>query len=156
MIPSPEERMPHMLRAAPRFTVMLLPVLLLAACGAPGSTAPRFETPSLSPPRPGDPRLNAAVVQACREQVAQQLQRQDRGQLMREDESQSRMGATFAALPQTNQSDVMGRQFTFERRINECIRANTQQPAATVQPEPAPPAAATPATTTRTRRRTGS
>jgi hypothetical protein len=133
-----------MLRAA-----ILLPVLLLAACGAPNSTAPRFETPSLAQPRPGDPRTNAVVAQACREQVAQQLQRQDRGQLMREDESQSRQGATFAGMPSTSQSDVMGRQFLFERRINECIRANTQQPGATVQPAPTPAATPAPASTRR-------
>ena len=140
-----------MLRAA-----LLFPVLLVAACGAPGSTAPRFETPSLAPSRPGDPRTNAAVTQACREQVAQQLQRQDRGQLLREDESQSRLGASFAAGPATSQTDTLGRQFTFERRINECIRANTQPAAATPQPEAAAPSPATPAASARARRRTGS
>lgn len=139
-----------MLRAA-----LLFPLLLVTACGAPGSTAPRFETPSLAPSRPGDPRTNAAVTQACREQTASQLQRQDRGQLLREDESQARLGANFAAGPATSESDRLGRQFTFERRINECIRANTQ-PAVTAQPEVAAPPPATPAAATRVRRRTGS
>jgi hypothetical protein len=136
-----------MLRAA-----WLLPVLLLAACGAPNSGLPRFDTPSLSPPRPGNPATNAAVAQACREQAARELQRQDRGQLLREDESSSRLGAGFGGQPSTNQSDVLGRQYLFERRINECIRANTQndpsvQPAAT--PAPPPPAPTPPRRGTR-------
>lgn len=138
-----------MLRAA-----LLLPVLLLAACGAPNSSAPRFDAPTLSPPRPGDPRTNPAVAQACREQAARELQRQDRGQLLREDESNSRQGAGFGALPQTSQSDVLGRQFLFDRRINECIRANTQSDPSV---QPTPPAAVTPAAApapSRTRSRT--
>ena len=134
-----------MLRAA-----LILPVLLLAACGAPNSPsarfeAPRFEMPSLAPARPGDPRTNAAVAQTCREQSARELQRQDRGQLLREDESQSRLGAGFAARPSASESDRLGRQFLFERRINECIRANTQatpEPVATPAAAPAPPPAA--------------
>jgi len=131
-----------MLRAA-----RLLPILLLAACGASNATLPRFDAPTLSPPRPGDPRTNPAVVQACREQAAREIQRQDRGQLLREDESNARQGASFGALPGTSQSDVLGRQYLFERRINECIRANTQaEPAA----QPAP-AAVTPAAAPRTR-----
>ena len=129
-----------MLRAA-----LLLSVLALAACGAPNSSTARFDAPTLAPPRPGDPRTNPDVARACREQAARELQRQDRGQLLREDESNSRLGSGFGALPATSQSDALGRQFLFERRINECIRANTRdeaspQPAAAVTPaaEPAP------------------
>lgn len=121
-----------MLRAA-----LLLTTFGLAACGAPNSTAPRFDVPTLSPPRPGDPRTNAAVTQTCREQSARELQRQDRGQLLREDESSARQGAGFGGLPATSQSDVLGRQFLLDRRISECIRANTrEEPAA--QPAAAP------------------
>jgi hypothetical protein len=140
-----------MLRAA-----WLLPVLLLAACGAPNSGLPRFDAPSLSPPRPGNPTTNPAVAQACREQAARELQRQDRGQLLREDESNSRAGAGFGGLPPTNQSDVLGRQYLFERRINECIRQNTQTDPS-VQPAPAATPAAAPARTPpRRATRTGS
>ncbi|WPB83396.1 hypothetical protein [Sediminicoccus rosea] len=124
----------------------LLPVLLLAACGAPNSGLPRFDTPTLSPPRPGDPATNPAVVQACRVQVAQELQRQDRGMLLREDESTSRLGAGFGGQPSTNQTDVLARQYLFERRINECIRLNTRTDPS-VQPAPAATPAATPAPT---------
>ncbi|MBX9752056.1 MAG: hypothetical protein K5Q68_20885 [Roseococcus sp.] len=128
-----------MLRAA-----LLLSLLSLAACGSSASFPGNFSAPTLSPPRPGDPRTNEAVAQACREQAARELQRQDRGQLLREDESSSRTGAGFGGLPATNQSDVLGRQYLFERRINECIRLNTQtapsvQPAAAATPAPAAP-----------------
>ena len=64
------------------------------------------------------------------------------------------LGASFAAGPATSESDRLGRQFSFERRINECIRANTQ-PAVMAQPEAAAPPPATPAAATRARRRTG-
>ena len=130
-----------MLRAALLLSVLSLSAGVLSACGAPNSPTARFDAPTLSPPRPGDPRTNPAVTQACREQAARELQRQDRGQLLREDESNSRQGSGFGALPATSQSDVLGRQFLFERRINECIRANTQNDAS-VQPAPAAPAAA--------------
>lgn len=121
----------------------LLPVLLLAACGAPNSGLPRFDAPSASPPRPGDPATNAAVAQACRVQAAQELQRQDRGMLLREDESSSRLGSGFGGQPATNQTDVMARQYLFERRINECVRLNTRtdppaQPAPGANPAGAP------------------
>jgi hypothetical protein len=133
-----------MLRAAVFCSASLLSLLALSACGTPNLSAPRFDAPSLAPPRPGDPRTNEAVVQACREQAARELQRQDRGQLLREDESSSRQGSGFGGLPATSQSDVLGRQFLFERRINECVRANTQneasvQPAPAAAPAPIPP-----------------
>ena len=138
-----------MLRAA-----VLLCLLPLAACGPSGTFPGNFSAPTLSPPRPGDPRTNEAVAQACRAQVAQQLQRQDRGMLLREDESNSRLGAGFGGQPSTNQTDVLARQYLFERRINECIRVNTQtdpsvQPAHAAQPA-APPAATPPRRGTRT------
>ncbi|UPY38548.1 hypothetical protein [Sediminicoccus sp. KRV36] len=143
-----------MLRAAWLTPVLALAAPLLVACGAPNSTTARFDAPTLAPPRPGDPRTNPAVAQACREQAAREIQRQDRGQLLREDESNSRQGSGFGALPATSQSDLLGRQFLFDRRINECIRANTQTDPS-VQPAPAAttPAAA-PAPSTRRPRTT--
>ncbi|MEI6161322.1 MAG: hypothetical protein WCP77_15920 [Roseococcus sp.] len=138
-----------MLRAA-----LLLSVLSLAGCGA---SSP-FSAPTLPQARPGDPRTNAAVAQACFEQSARELQRQDRGMLLREDESNSRAGAGFGGQPSTNQTDVLARQFLLDRRVNECIRANTQNDPSV---QPAPPAAtpaAAPAPTPRGSRtnRTGS
>lgn len=139
-----------MLRAA-----LLISLVSLAACGTSNPFAANFSAPTLPQPRPGDPRTNEAVAQACREQSARELQRQDRGMLLREDESNSRAGAGFGGQPSTNQTDVLARQFLFERRINECIRANTQTDPS-VQPAPATPAAAPAPTPPRRATRSGS
>jgi len=125
----------------PRAAVLLLPVLLLAACN---------NTPLVAPPRPGDAvRTNPQVAQACRDETARRIQRQDRGQLMREDERDNRLGSETVFASQAMQTDRLGRQFQFSREVDDCIRANTQagmpQPAAApAQPgaAAAPPAAA--------------
>lgn len=104
----------------PRAAALLLPLLLLAACN---------NTPSLiAPARPGDAvRTNPQVAQACREETARRIQRQDRGQLMREDERDSRLGSETVSSSQAMQTDRLGRQFQFGRDVDECIRANTRQ-----------------------------
>jgi len=112
-----------MLRAA-----LLLPVLLITACGATTAPFATFEAPSLSPPRPGDPRTNPAVAQACREQVSAETRRQERGNLMREDDRGSLMAAPFAGQGAISSTERLGQQFQFDRRVNECIRANTVAP----------------------------
>lgn len=125
-----------MLRAA-----LLLPLLLITACGATNAPFAAFEAPSLSPPRPGDPRTNPAVAQACREQVSAETRRQERGNMMREDDRGSLNAAPFAGQGAISSTERLGQQFQFDRRVNECIRANTTslvQPAAET---PAPPAA---------------
>jgi hypothetical protein len=140
-----------MLRAA-----VLLSALSLAACGTSTNLPGNFSAPTLAPPRPGNPATNAAVAQACREQAARELQRQDRGMLLREDESNSRTGAGFGGQPSTNQSDILGRQFLLERRINECIRQNTQNDPSVQPAPPAAPAAAPAPTPPRRATRSGS
>ena len=81
-----------MMRAA-----LLLPLMMLTACGATNAPFATFEAPSLSPPRPGDPRTNPAVSQACREQVSAETRRQERGNMMREDDRGSLTAAPFWA-----------------------------------------------------------
>ncbi|TCH99841.1 hypothetical protein EJV46_04005 [Roseococcus sp. SYP-B2431] len=123
----------------PRAAALLLPVLLLAACS---------NTPLIPPARPGDAvRTNPQVAQACRDQTARRIERQDRGQLMREDERDSRLGSETVFASQAMQTDRLGRQFQFSREVDDCIRANTQQgmprPAAAPAPDssaPPPPA----------------
>lgn len=120
----------------PRAAALLLPLLLVTACS---------NTPLIPPPRPGDAiRTNPQVAQACREETARRIQRQDRGQLMREDERDSRLGSETVSSSQAMQTDRLGRQFQFNREVDDCIRANTQQsmphPAAAPAAEPpAPP-----------------
>ena len=125
-----------MLRAA-----LLLPLLLITACGATNAPFATFEAPSLSPPRPGDPRTNPAVSQACREQVSAETRRQERGNMMREDDRGSLTAAPFAGQGAISSTERLGQQFQFERRVNECIRANTTTPVQPAAETPAPPAA---------------
>ncbi|MDB5415981.1 MAG: hypothetical protein JWR10_4316, partial [Rubritepida sp.] len=95
-------------------------------------------TPLVPPTRPGDARTNPAVNNECRDKIARQLQRQDRGQLMREDERDSRLGSESGSYGGNIQTDRLGRQFRFDREVQNCVRANTQ-PA--VAPAPAAPPA---------------
>ncbi|MDB5378705.1 MAG: hypothetical protein JWR00_3151 [Rubritepida sp.] len=123
----------------PRPVALLLPILLLAACS---------NTPLIPPPRPGDAaRTNPQVAQACREETARRIQRQDRGQLMREDERDSRLGSETGSISGSMQTDRLGRQFQLGRETDDCIRANTQasmpRPAAAPAAPPAPPPAPT-------------
>ena len=114
--------------------VFLLPLLLATACSS---------TPLVPPARPGDAvRTNPQVAQACREETARRIQRQDRGQLMREDERDSRLGSETVSSSQAMQTDRLGRQFQFDREMQDCIRANTQ--ASMPRPAAATPAAADP------------
>lgn len=119
----------------PRAAALLLPLLLVTACS---------NTPLIAPPRPGDAiRTNPQVAQACREETARRIQRQDRGQLMREDERDSRLGSETVSSSQAMQTDRLGRQFQFNREVDDCIRANTQ--ASMPHPAAAAPATDTPA-----------
>lgn len=121
-----------MRRAAP-----LLALLALGACAGSGRTF-SFEAPSLvAPARPGAQDTNPAVAAACREQVTRILARQDRSQLIREDERDARLGAEATPFTQRAPQDRLGRQFLYERMVDDCIRDNTR-PAATPAAAPAP------------------
>ncbi len=112
----------------PRAAAMLLPALLLAGCAA------GFGPPE---PAPGARSTNPQVVAACRSEAAAVITRQDRGQLMREDERNSRLGSdTTGPLGFRAPIDRMSREFRFEQLVEECVRRNAQASA------PAPAAAA--------------
>ena len=129
----------------PRATLLFL--LALGAC------APRSEPFFTS--RPGAPDTNPQVVAACREQSLRVIARQDRSQLMREDERDSRLGVDSTPFTYRSQTDRLGRQFQYERMVDDCVRQNTQ---AGLRPAPAAPApavvepAAVPAEPVRSRR----
>jgi hypothetical protein len=101
-----------------RAAALLLPALLLAGCAA------GFGPP---PPPPGARSTNPEVVRACRAQAAAVITRQDRGQLIREDERQSRLGSeTTGTLAFRAPIDRLSREYRFEQMVEECVRANTQ------------------------------
>jgi hypothetical protein len=130
-------------RAALLLACLAISAGTLSACGS--SQRP---VSNIVQPAPGNPNTNPAVVAACREAMAQQIARQDRGQLIREDERQARLGSdTMGTVGFRAPIDRMGREFQYERMVEQCVRQNTQasqaqqaQPAAT----PAPPPAAAP------------
>jgi hypothetical protein len=111
----------------PRAAALLLPALLLAGCAA--GFGP--------PPPPGARSTNPEVVNACRAQAAAVISRQDRGQLIREDERDSRLGSeTTGTLAFRAPIDRLSRQHRFDRMIEECVRSNTQAGAPPRPPAP--------------------
>jgi hypothetical protein len=126
-------------RAALLLACLAISAGTLVACGSPQRPAAGFVQAA-----PGNPNTNPAVVAACREAMAQQISRQDRGQLIREDERQARLGSdTMGTIGFRAPLDRMGREFQYERMVEQCVRQNTQasqaQQAATPEPPPAAP-----------------
>lgn len=117
-----------------RAAALLLPALLLAGCAA------GFGTPEAPQ---GARSTNPEVVNACRAQAAAVLARQDRGQLIREDERQARLGSeTTGTLAFRTPIDRLSREYRYERMVDECVRGNTQ---ASAPPRPPAPAVSLPA-----------
>ncbi|MBP0443943.1 hypothetical protein J8J14_04045 [Roseomonas sp. SSH11] len=120
-------------------TFALMPALLLAAC-ANQAPAPA--------PVSGPQGARAALNAACTAEAERVVRYRDRGQLMRQDEYNARVGTTSHLGPQVI-SDQLAQVYERDRMAAECVRgANAAQPAnapaAAVQPD-AVPAAATPA-----------
>lgn len=88
--------------------LLLLP-LLLGACTAPlGGGSQQAER---------DPRF-----EACRAEATRLVQFRDRGQLMRQDETESGRGTVTVAPFSRAESDRMGAQMERDRLIAECLR----------------------------------
>lgn len=90
-----------------------LVLLPLAAC----VPAPEARSP--------EQRSQAATAAACRAQADRVIARQDRGQLLREDERNARLGAETGSYGIRTQIDSLGRQFRRDQITQDCIR---QQP----------------------------
>ncbi|WP_419896891.1 hypothetical protein [Roseomonas sp. USHLN139] len=100
-------------------------------------------------PRSAEEQQNDAARAACRVDAERQMRYRERGQTMRVDEAESRMGSG-AYIGNPLERSQMGARFEMEQMIQECLRgANAQQqaaPAAAVDTPatPAPTPAATP------------
>lgn len=102
-------------------TRVVLPcLLLLAACAAP--------TP---PTRTADQQRQDAAEEACRQEATRTVLYRDRGQTMRIDEGQSRVGVQASIPTVRAETDRLGQQFERDRIMRECIRARTAGPAPT-------------------------
>ena len=114
----------------PRAAALFLPALLLAGCAQDfGPT----------PPAPDARSTNPEVVRACRAEAASVITRQDRGQIIREDERNNRLGSeTTGTLAFRAPIDRLSREYRFERMVEDCVRANAL---ASAPPTPQPGAA---------------
>ena len=104
-------------------TALLATPLLLAACVAPRPAG----GPEQAQGRPG-------LRVECREAADRTLVRQDRGQLIREDERNARLGSESGGQGLRSTFDTLGRQYRRDRLAADCERQNgyaapTPQPA---------------------------
>lgn len=133
---------------APCLRTSLLALGLLGACAGPDRAAsPAYGGPSpLAAPRLGgggpDPAVapvypaprpgrggqvdQAAIVAACRQDADRIVTVRDRGQLMREDERDSRMGSQASIFSQRAETDRLGRIYERDRIAADCVQQNSR------------------------------
>ena len=108
--------------------------LSLVAC-APGGRDPAISPISLAPPAAAGQaagtagqatRDQAAVAAACRRDADRIIVTRDRGQLMREDERDSRIGSQASIYSQRAETDRLGRLFERDRLADQCVQENTR------------------------------
>ena len=102
--------------------------LMLTACAAPRPTV----GPEQAQARPG-------LRIECRESADRTVVRQDRGQLIREDERNARLGSETGAQGFRTTFDTLGRQYRRDQLAADCERQNGYA-APTPAPSPAPAA----------------
>ena len=134
----------------------LLFLVGVAVAGAPGCARmtaepppPRFATPSVptapaaaarrsapqanpgrtfaSPPSPAV-RDRAALAEACRRDADRVVLYRDRGQLMREDERDARIGTDASIYARRAETDRLGRVFERDRIAAECLQQGATPP----------------------------
>ncbi len=140
----------------PRTSLLLLGVLLGGplGCGmgegsrpaAGPATAPARVAAGSSyraPPPDAATRDRAAIAAACRQEAERIIVRQDRGQLMREDERDNRLGSEFNLFANRSEMDRLGRRYELQRMTEDCVRDNTRA-VPQAAPADAPPAAPAP------------
>ncbi len=138
----------------------------LAACGgadpaivpaSPLLGAPRTAPagpPTAVPANPGTPsrpgeiytgpaavtrRDEAAVAAACRREADRIVTFRDRGQLMREDDRDARVGTDASIYARRMETDRLSRLFERDQIAAECIRQNTGSPPQQQQAQPPQP-----------------
>lgn len=81
-----------------------------------------------APPPSPVVREQAAVAAACRSDADRIITTRDRGQLMREDERDARVGTQGSIYAQRGETDRLGRIFERDRIAADCVQQNTQLP----------------------------
>ncbi len=97
------------------------PATLSEVRSAPrGSAGPAFAIDAPQAPQPA--RDRAAVAEACRRDADRIVLYRDRGQLMREDERDARVGTEQSIYARRVEIDRLGRIFERDRIAAECLR----------------------------------
>jgi hypothetical protein len=127
----------------PRPAALLAALVLvgLAAC-APQGRDPAISPVAVAPSRPAVPaapgqtfsapapnqavRDQAAIAAACRRDADRIITMRDRGQLMREDERDSRIGSEASIFARRAETDRLGRIFERDRLAEQCVQENTR------------------------------
>ena len=89
-----------------------------------GSVGPTFA----APPPSQAVRDRAAVAEACRRDADRVVLYRDRGQLMREDERDARVGTDSSIYARRIETDRLGRVFERDRIASECVEQDPRTP----------------------------
>jgi hypothetical protein len=117
------------------------PLALSAAPNFYRAQAPRDPGSVFSAPAPSQAlRDDAAVALSCRDQADRTISQRDRGELIREDERDSRLGSFTSTYTDRAPIDRLGRRFERDRIAEECFNLNNR----TRPPVPAAAPAAPP------------
>jgi hypothetical protein len=81
-----------------------------------------------SPPPSQAVRDRAAIAEACRRDADRVVLYRDRGQLMREDERDARVGTDASIYARRAETDRLGRGFERDRLAAECLEQGTSAP----------------------------
>jgi hypothetical protein len=81
-----------------------------------------------SPPPSQAVRDRAAVAEACRRDADRVVLYRDRGQLMREDERDARIGTDSSIYARRVETDRLGRVFERDRLAAECLEQDPRTP----------------------------
>jgi hypothetical protein len=111
-------------------TRIALPALLAVALSGAAACAPAAPAPPISPGIGGGPPAalgtaagpQDALVEACRREATRVVLYRDRGQQMRMDEGDSRVGVQANVPTLRAESDRLGQQFERDRLAEECVR----------------------------------
>lgn len=98
---------------------MIRPALLSAALLLSACAAPRPAT------APGEAQARPNLRAECREAADRTIVRQDRGQLIREDERNARLGSETGAQGFRTTFDALGRQYRRDQLAADCVRQNS-------------------------------
>ena len=98
--------------------------------GRPAPPAPSRSQTFASPSPSAGTRDRAAAAEACRRDADRIVLYRDRGQLMREDERDARVGTDASIYARRAETDRLGRAFERDRIAAECLEQDPRTTAA--------------------------